>query len=919
MLSSTGKKRLVVCLDGTWNKRDDSTNVLHLHQLVREGHVDDDWVQLKYYDEGVGTGVLDSVSGGAFGLGLEINVREAVTWLVEHYVAGDEIYIFGFSRGAFTARSLVGFIAKCGLPRRGAPLTVNQLWEGYGILGRYKELPPNWWEKMVGRLPLPFRQINDYQKDDWRKDLSEEDWRKKYKDPHLSENELNETEKLINEWCHRPPITCLGIFDTVGAMGTEALAVPGLRSELAATHNMRLHSIVGRAFHAIAIDENRSTFPLTPLQEYVPPRGVSKKPGSAIKQQWFVGAHSNVGGGYPNNVLSSIPLAWMMAQCQNLGLVFSKDPSTLPGKSELKPSLLHSLKDSFEEFARPWWTHVIRGKRNYRYIAPEAEYFGPSKGRHGFGYAMLPIGEELNNSVSEIVSGKAAEDQSYAPPNLVEYGLRMELPWAATLEMRCQHVWPAAPWKAWIWLIIWASVAASGFMALFRLLGFTDLPPQFRWLAPLVAVFAVAVDWWESLAVHRLALAPKNGRRQAMVSVLYWVRLLCFGLFVVGLPFVAGFLGDQLWWCAEVSHWRNGLSCGKLMESLSKIFCGPWRSHGIFSAQPLVLYAAAAAALVFRLFGSAKPPALPRQRGRTSWLAIAVSATVFVVGLSTLKSVLILMTGLTELPTWQLSKATDAERNAGALLLAMLAWMGLLHSYHNWIGEPLRRRNLSSIFNLQRRFTPDGVHEQLSIWASRLCQNPKTETDPSKPAKRMKDSLREALWRDALGFVPLYTLVFIAGLGYAKFILGWNCPVTWSWIVFPLLIAFLDQVENFLHARVYLPAFLSKVAWKKGQKNREDQIQGGKPRRAWVLIGFTVSTVKSVSFALMAGYIWCAIVCGGGRILFHPAGGWRAALAVAVWGVLVSGSVVQFAIWFRAAMKWLTTKTDARESKVELD
>jgi len=907
---SKQNKRLVVCLDGSWNKRDDSTNVLHLYQLVQQGPVDEKWKQLKYYDEGVGTGVLDNISGGAFGIGLETNVREAVTWLVENYDTGDEIYIFGFSRGAFTARSLVGFIAKCGLPRRGAPLTVNQLWEGYGILGRHKEMPLNWWEKLVGRLPQPFRQINDFQEDEWRKELPDGDWRKSYKGISVSKEDLNETEKLIDKWCRRPPITCLGIFDTVGAMGAEALAVPGLRSELAMTHNMRLHSIVGSAFHAIALDENRMTFSLTPLREYVPAERASRDPGRAIKQQWFVGAHSNIGGGYPDNTLSMLPLSWMMERCGDLGLKFSEFPDSLPVRGEPTASAIRSLRDSFEEFARPWWTHVIRGKRNYRHIAPEPEHFGPSAGSlENYGYAMVPIGEDLHPSVYRIVDDKAAKDQGYSPPNLVEYARRENPSLADDLARRCRHVWPAAPWGAWLWLVVWASVVAGGFAALFPLLGFTGHTKMILWLAPLVAAFAVAVDWWESLAVHRLALSPTNGRRQALVSVLYWVRFFCFGLFVVGVPFALGFLGDQLWRCLDVSHWLGALSFENVADRLQQIFRGPWDDKGIFSAQPCAFYAAAVTALVLRLFGAARPPALPRGVAKFSWSAVlvfAVTVATVIVGLFGMKSVVVLLTGMTDLPALQFSEATVAERDAGALLLAMLAWMGLLHSYHNWIGEPLRRRNLGSIFNLQRRFTPDGVHEQLSDWSKRLCQNPKD--DASAPALRMKDSLRETLWRDALGFVPLYTLVFVAGLWYANVFLHWNCPVTRHWVAFPLVIALLDQIENSLHAFKYLPAFLSNVVWKNAGEDR--RIEGGRPGRVWVLFGFTVSMLKTAGFLVAAVYIWCAIVCGGGKILVQPDGGWRAALAVAVWAALVIGSLTQFAIWFRALIRWPENKAE---------
>src|SRR6266852_3155923 len=102
------QQRLIVCLDGTWNNQNDSTNVLHHYNLVRKGPVEGGWIQKKFYQPGVGTGPLDSITGGAFGFGLEEHVREAYEWLVKNYQDDDEIYIFGFSRGAFTARDLVG-------------------------------------------------------------------------------------------------------------------------------------------------------------------------------------------------------------------------------------------------------------------------------------------------------------------------------------------------------------------------------------------------------------------------------------------------------------------------------------------------------------------------------------------------------------------------------------------------------------------------------------------------------------------------------------------------------------------------------------------------------------------------------------------------------------------------------------------
>src|SRR5712692_1620277 len=124
-------KRLALFFDGTWNKPENNTNVWRLYLMLSERSTDG-LEQKAFYDQGVGTHFFDSFTGGAFGYGLDANVESGYRWLLEHYNDGDEIYVFGFSRGAFTARSLVGLIAKCGLLKPDAPMSFAQ------ILDRYK-------------------------------------------------------------------------------------------------------------------------------------------------------------------------------------------------------------------------------------------------------------------------------------------------------------------------------------------------------------------------------------------------------------------------------------------------------------------------------------------------------------------------------------------------------------------------------------------------------------------------------------------------------------------------------------------------------------------------------------------------------------------------------------------------------------
>ena len=131
-------KRIVVCFDGTWNEPDDDTdvakqaetNVRRLYESVRPRGADGR-EQEKWYDEGVGTKFLERLRGGLFGLGLSENIRQGYRVLIDTYQEGDEVFVFGFSRGAYTARSLVGLIRKSGLVRRDQGGRVEDAYELY--------------------------------------------------------------------------------------------------------------------------------------------------------------------------------------------------------------------------------------------------------------------------------------------------------------------------------------------------------------------------------------------------------------------------------------------------------------------------------------------------------------------------------------------------------------------------------------------------------------------------------------------------------------------------------------------------------------------------------------------------------------------------------------------------------------------
>ena len=261
-------KRIVLCCDGTWNTADQvnekgvlcSTNVIKMAVRAKK-HADDGTQQIVYYDQGVGTGnVMDRMIGGAFGDGLEGNIHDAYRFLIANYEPGDQIYIFGFSRGAFTARSIGGMVRKCGILRR----------------ERVREYP---------KTTQLYRQ------------------RIKPTDPAAVEH------RRANAIEPETSVHCIGVWDTVGALG-----VPVMGAKEHEFHDTSLSSTIKFAFHALAIDEHRRAFAPTLWDNAAPAAG------QTVEQVWFAGAHSDVGGGYGETGLSDIAFEWMMDRAEKAGL-----------------------------------------------------------------------------------------------------------------------------------------------------------------------------------------------------------------------------------------------------------------------------------------------------------------------------------------------------------------------------------------------------------------------------------------------------------------------------------------------------------------------------------------------------------------------------------------------------------------------
>jgi uncharacterized protein (DUF2235 family) len=268
-------KRLVVCCDGTWNKPDNET-ITNVEKIARTVQTDPTATggayQLVYYVSGVGAGsyAADRLLGGAFGFGLAHNVVASYRFLAQNYEPGDEIFIVGFSRGAYTARSVAGMVGRVGL------LTKASLVED--------------------KLPAA---VKMYEQTDG---------------PHGAFGAS--VDEFKHDHCHAAPVDFLGVFDTVGALG-----VPGFMRHAPRFHDVQLGSQIRRARHALAVDETRLKFAPTFWEAPAEPAGAPTE-DARVKQVWFEGAHSDVGGGYAQTGLSDTALLWMAREAHDAGLVF---------------------------------------------------------------------------------------------------------------------------------------------------------------------------------------------------------------------------------------------------------------------------------------------------------------------------------------------------------------------------------------------------------------------------------------------------------------------------------------------------------------------------------------------------------------------------------------------------------------------
>jgi uncharacterized protein (DUF2235 family) len=318
-------KRIVFCFDGTWQAPVSNTNVYRLYKALTVTSE-----QVTFYDDGVGADAqgLDRLLDGAFGQGLLQKIMDGYTKIAHVFEPGDELFLFGFSRGAYTARSLAGMIANCGLPT--GSFTDDCVTQAFAA----------------------------------------------YRDPA---NRAAILSPLGACGLGGATIRMIGVWDTVGSLG-----IPAIFGEVDYAKygflDTGLHPDVKNAYQCLAVDEHRAQFPAT-LWTSVPAAG------QTIEQVWFSGCHGDVGGGTAlaggvdaGTRLCDITMGWMLAKAQALGLTF--DPTAAARYGTL-PS------DYALDAIRETWT-ALDGPAHLRPIVANAQVANSVAVRVQYALTYLP-------------------------------------------------------------------------------------------------------------------------------------------------------------------------------------------------------------------------------------------------------------------------------------------------------------------------------------------------------------------------------------------------------------------------------------------------------------------------------------------------------------------------------------------------
>jgi uncharacterized protein (DUF2235 family) len=311
-------KRIVICCDGTNNQfNGDLTNVIRLYQVARKTSD-----QVVFYDPGVGT-IPDPfartqlkkrwslIKGLAFGTGFDENVFDAYRYLMNVYEAGDEVFMFGFSRGAFTVRVLAGMLHAVGLLNKGSENLLPYAW-------------------------IYYRNINEPKGAqvcaDWKRDMSRE--------------------------CK---ITFLGVWDTVSSVG-----MYNFNQKYPFSYD---NPSVGQVRHAVSLDERRAGFRSNIFKDDATPLPNKR---ARVMNVWFAGVHSDIGGGYPweESALAMVPFRWMVREAAAAGLDIDGDQLT----KLLKGCPPNALGQIHESLKGAWHLMELLPARRFDWTTQKSEW-----------------------------------------------------------------------------------------------------------------------------------------------------------------------------------------------------------------------------------------------------------------------------------------------------------------------------------------------------------------------------------------------------------------------------------------------------------------------------------------------------------------------------------------------------------------
>lgn len=381
-------KRLIVCCDGTWNTPDQDefelpspTNVIRLRNALALSD-DAKREQRIYYHTGVGTEgtFFQRNAGGMYGAGLGRNIMSAYAWLGVNYEPGDLVYLFGFSRGAFTVRSLGGLLNHAGL------LDLRGL------------SPAEKWARVEAVYDKAYR--------DHKKDWSDPSW----------------------AFFHQSaaPVAFIGVWDTVGALGIpDDLAFLNLldRPQDWRFHDTSLGDNIAVARHAIALDEQRASFSPTLWTE--PNSDIPLPNSPRVQQIWFPGVHSDVGGGYLASGLADIALKWMIDEAASTGLAFN--PAMV---AQIKPDARAPKHDSVRGFFK-----LLRTRPRAIPLFEASSLHPSAIDRH----RNPPISEAPYHPTIRLAPGEGTTHSVYAAQHWNALGIYLEA--GATYRFRAEGEW----------------------------------------------------------------------------------------------------------------------------------------------------------------------------------------------------------------------------------------------------------------------------------------------------------------------------------------------------------------------------------------------------------------------------------------------------------------------------------------------